>query len=357
MINKGDLLKGMVSRGIYEVHIVPGSPIMFRNKVGDLETFEEGFVLPADTKELVLNILNDVQKAEFVEKNELDFAMTVPGFSRYRFSVFMQRSSISMIIKTYPMKIPTLDELRLHKGIKEIILPLTKGLVLVTGPKGGGKSTTLAAVLNEILAQRPVKMLTVENPMRYMLRNQKGVVCQREIGIDVKDRGLLFDSLTNQSADVIVVDEVSCLKELMTLILLSAGGTIVFLKMISPSITHAVEKLLSMFPPEQMAGARSLIAGALEGGFSQVLCRHTDNKTLIPAMEVYKATNNMRQFIREDKLNQVYQVMGGSGRQLGMTNQEASLKALVKQNSIKEEEAMNKTSRPDEMKKLFASAY
>ena len=221
-------------------------------------SFNKGFNAPVDPQD------RETLRLE-------DFAMTVPGFSRYRFSVFMQRSSISMIIKTYPMKIPTLDELRLHKGIKEIILPLTKGLVLVTGPKGGGKSTTLAAVLNEILAQRPVKMLTVENPMRYMLRNQKGVVCQREIGIDVKDRGLLFDSLTNQSADVIVVDEVSCLKELMTLILLSAGGTIVFLKMISPSITHAVEKLLSMFPPEQMAGARSLIAGALEGGFSSVM--------------------------------------------------------------------------------------
>lgn len=357
MINKAELLKGMLNKGIYEVHIVPGSPVMFRNKVGDLEPLDDGYVLPDDTRKFIADVLSSEQKAEFIEKNELDFAMSVSGLSRYRFSIFMQRSSISVIIRTYPMKIPTFDELRLHKGIKEVISPITKGLVIATGPKGGGKSTTLASLINYILAERPVKVLTIENPARFLFRSQKGIVCQREMDIDIKDRKRVFSTLTNQGADVILVDEVHNMQEAMDLILLSSGGTTVFLKMISPSLTHAIEKIINFFPTELQDNARALIAGALEGGFSQVLCRHTDKKSLIPAMEIYKATNNMRTLLKENKMNQFYQIMGGSGREAGMTNQDASLKALAKQNAITKEEAMLRTCRPEELKKLFASTY
>ncbi len=355
-IDKNELLGGMVANGIYELHLIPGSPVLYRNKVGDIIPLGNDVLSPDDTKEFAGEILSPEQRAEFLNTNEIDCALSVPGQSRYRFSVSMQRSSISVVIRTYPTNIPTFEELRLHKTISEIVRDIQKGLVIVAGPKGGGKSTTLASIINYMLKERPLKILTFENPIRFLFKNQKGVICQREAGLDVKNRSLFFENVINQSADALVVDDVYNLQELNSLLLMSAGG-IVILKMIATSLVPAIERLINMYPVYLQDNARNTIASSLEAGFSQVLCRHTDKKTLIPAMEIYRSSNIMRQHFKDNKLQQVYQVMGGAGREAGMTNQEASLRMLVKNNQISKDEAMLRTSRPDEMKKLFSQAY
>ncbi len=357
MISKGELLKGMIDSDMYEVHIVPGSPIMYRNSIGELEPMIAGNISTNDTKAFIGDLLNGDQKIEFAQNKELDFVVSASGVSRYRFSIAMQRGSISAIIRTYPKKISDFDKLNLHKSVKDIAENIRKGLVIVTGPKGSGKSTTLAAVLDHIISSRPVKILSLENPIKYLFANKKGVIAQREMGIDVKDRALFFQNLVNQSADVLVIDELTNADEALKLLLLAAGGTIVFLKMISPSITNAMDLILNLFPSHLQDSTRSMLATALEAGMSQILCKDVTGKKLLPAMEIYKATNNMRQNIRENKFDLVYQVMGAAGRQEGMTNQEASLRQMEKQNLITKDEALARSSRPDAMKKLFAQAF
>ena len=319
MISKGELLKGMIDSDMYEVHIVPGSPIMYRNSIGELEPMIGGNISTNDTKAFIGDLLNGDQKIEFAQNKELDFVVSASGVSRYRFSIAMQRGSISAIIRTYPKKISDFDKLNLHKSVKDIAENIRKGLVIVTGPKGSGKSTTLAAVLDHIISSRPVKILSLENPIKYLFANKKGVIAQREMGIDVKDRSLFFQNLVNQSADVLVIDELTNADEALKLLLLAAGGTIVFLKMISPSITNAMDLILNLFPSHLQDSTRSMLATALEAGMSQILCKDVTGKKLLPAMEIYKATNNMRQNIRENKFDLVYQVMGAAGRQEGMT--------------------------------------
>ena len=357
MISKGELLKGMIDSDMYEVHIVPGSPIMYRNSIGELEPMIGGNISTNDTKAFIGDLLNGDQKTEFAQNKELDFVVSSSGDSRYRFSIAMQRGSISAIIRTYPKKIADFEKLNLHKSVKDIAENIRKGLVIVTGPKGSGKSTTLAAVLDHMITSKPLKILSLENPIKYLFANKKGVIAQREMGIDVKDRSLFFQNLINQSADVLVIDEVTNADEAMKLLLLAAGGTIVFLKMISPSITNAMDLILNLFPSHLQDSTRSMLATALEAGMSQILCKDVTGKRLLPAMEIYKATNNLRQNIRENKFDLVYQVMGAAGRQEGMTNQEASLRQMEKQNLITKDEALARSSRPDAMKKLFAQAF
>ncbi len=357
MINKGELLRSMLEESRYELHIVPGSPIMFRNPIGELEPINGETISTNDTKSFIGELLNAEQKSEFAQNKEIDFIISASGVSRYRFSVAMQRGSISAIVRTYPKEIADFEKLNLHKSVKDIADNISKGIVLVTGPKGSGKSTTLAAVINHMIAARPIKILSLENPIKYLFANKKGVIAQREMGVDLKDRGLFFQNLINQSADVLIIDELTNPDEALKLMLLAAGGTIVFLKMISPSITHAIELILNLFPSGLQDSMRAMVATSLEAGISQVLCKDVTGKKLLPAMEIYRATNNLRQNIRENKFDLVYQVMGGAGKQLGMANQESSLRLMEKQNLITKDEAMARTCRPDAMTKLFAQPF
>ena len=170
MISKGELLKGMIESDMYEVHMVPGSPIMFRNSVGELEPMMGDTPISTnDTKAFIGDILNGDQKVEFAQNKELDFVISASGVSRYRFSISMQRGSISAIIRTYPKKIADFEKLNLHKSVKDIAENIRKGLVLVTGPKGSGKATTLATILDYMISKRPVKILSLENPIKLIL--------------------------------------------------------------------------------------------------------------------------------------------------------------------------------------------
>lgn len=357
MINRDELLKSMVTKELYEVHMVPGSPLMVRDEMGALKALDNNILSPNDTKTFVGELLNQEQRVEFVEKNELEFALSVPCVSRYRFSVSMQRNSISAILRTYPTKIPTFEELNLHKSIKEIVDTVQKGLIILTGPKGGGKAHTLAAILDYYLSKRACKILTIENPIRFLLKNKTGIICQREMGIDIKSRALAFENLANQAADIIVVDEVMNYDECAKLISLSSGGTIVILKTISASLITALETIINMAPTYIQDSLRGSISLVLEAAISQVMCKHSSGQSFIPAMEIYKSTVNMRQLIKENKLQQVYQIMGSSGREMGMINQEAHMKTMIKKGDITTEEAQIRTSRPDELKKMLASAF
>lgn len=357
MINRDELLKAMVTQGIYEIHMVPGSPLMMRTSLGDLVALDNNTVTPGDTKTFIGELLNAEQRTEFIAKNELELALSVPGVSRYRFSVSMQRNSISAILRTYPNKLPTFEELNLHKSVKEIAETTKKGLILVTGPKGSGKSNTIAAMMDYMLQTRPCKILTIENPIKFLLKNKTGIICQREQGIDIKTRAVAFENLSNQSSDIILMDEVLSYEEMARLITLASGGSIVILKTIASSLTVALENIINLHPVALQESCRLAIANTLEAGISQILCKTSNGKALIPAPEIYKSTVNMRQLIKENKISQVYNIMGSSGREAGMTNQEASLRALIKQGTITQEEAAVRTSKPDELKKMLAAAY
>ena len=357
MINRDELLKAMVSQGIYEVHMIPGSPLMMRTNLGDLVALDNNTVTPGDTKTFIGELLNAEQRTEFIAKNELELALSVPGVSRYRFSVSMQRNSISAILRTYPNKLPTFEELNLHKSVKEISETTKKGLIIVTGPKGSGKSNTIAAMMDYMLQTRPCKILTIENPIKFLLKNKMGIICQREQGIDIKTRAIAFENLANQSADIILLDEVLSYEEMARILTLSSGGTIIILKIISSSLTVAIENIINLYPTSLQDSCRAAIANTLEAGISQILCKATTGKSFVPAPEIYKSTVNMRQLIKENKIAQVYNIMGSSGREAGMTNQEASLRALIKQGSITQDEALARTSKPDDLKKILAAAY
>ena len=357
MINRDELLKAMVSNGIYEVHMVPGSPLMMRNNIGDLVALDNNTVTPADTKTFIGELLNAEQRTEFIAKNEIELALSVPGVSRYRFSVSMQRNSICAILRTYPNKLPTFEELNLHKSVKTIVEETKKGLIIVTGPKGSGKSNTIAAMLDHFLQSRACKILTVENPIKFLLKNKTGIICQREQGIDIKSRELAFENMPNQSADIILIDELTNYEEMSKIITLASGGTIVILKTIAASLIVALENIMNLYPVSLQESVRTAISNTLEAGISQILCKTSIGTNYVPAAEIYKSTVNMRQLIKDNKLPQVYQIMGSSGREAGMANHEASLRALIKQGTITPDEASARTTRPDDLKKLLAAAY
>lgn len=351
-----ELFSLMVERRASHLHVVPGSPIMMR-QANQLSPVDSHVLSPADTAKMANALLTDKQKRIFEEKLEVDFSYSIPGLSRYRVNVFRQRGSIAMVIATNPPSPPTIEELGLPESIKNTATQAQSGLVVICGPKASGKSHTLAAVLNNILETRNVQIVTFENPIDFLHKNKKGVICQREKGTDFRTFENAFNSLRHQACDILVVTEFEEYEVVRNCLNLAAGGNLVIVTAQAPGVQVMLEKILDTFPPHQRQQALSLLSVGLNAIISQTLLVKASGSGLIPAFEILTGAPVVRTYLRDNKLPQIHTFMGTHGREYGMQTQEQALRSLVKKNLITKEEAMAKAVRQEEFKKIMAMVF
>ncbi|MEN6430617.1 MAG: type IV pilus twitching motility protein PilT [Coriobacteriales bacterium] len=341
----------MIERGGSDLHVTVGSPPGIRLR-GELTPVENTKVLtPRDTQAMILNLLSEEQRKRFETELELDFAYSIPGLSRFRANVFQQRNSLGAVFRVIPIEIPTIEELGLPKVCK-FLAERPRGLVLVTGPTGSGKSTTLAAMIDHINETRAVHIITLEDPIEFMHRNKKAYVNQREIGEDTHSFAAALKRVLRQDPDVILVGEMRDLETISAAITAAETGHLVLATLHTTGGPAAVDRIIDVFPPHQQQQVRMQLSGTLEGVLSQVLLRSSDGKSRVLAMEIMLGIPAISNLIREGKTHQMATIIQG-GAQLGMQTLDQHLKTLVSAGRITYEEAMSKAQEPRELAQML----
>lgn len=342
-----DLLRLMLQRGGSDLHITVGSPpgIRQRGEIVSVESMKP--LTPRDTMEMILSLLSEEQRRRFETELELDFAYSIPGVSRFRANVFQQRNSMGAVFRVIPIKIPTMDELALPK-VCRFLADRPRGLVLVTGPTGSGKSTTLAAMINHINETRAQHIITLEDPIEFMHRNKKAFVNQREIGEDTHSFAAALKRVLRQDPDVILVGEMRDLETISAAITAAETGHLVLATLHTTGGPETVDRIIDVFPPHQQQQVRMQLSNTLEGVLSQVLLRSTDGRGRTMAMEIMLGIPAISNLIREGKTHQMETIIQG-GAQLGMQTLDQHLKNLLTAGKITFEEAISKAKNPREL--------
>ena len=342
-----DLLRLMLERGGSDLHLTVGSPPGIRQR-GELIPVENMKPLsPRDTMDMLLSLLSEEQRRRFETELELDFAYSIPGVSRFRANVFQQRNSMGAVFRVIPIKIPTLDDLGLPK-VCRYLAERPRGLVLVTGPTGSGKSTTLAAMVDHINSTRAVHIITMEDPIEFMHRNKKSYVNQREIGEDTHSFASALKRVLRQDPDVILVGEMRDLETISAAITAAETGHLVLATLHTTGGPETVDRVIDVFPPHQQQQVRMQLSTTLEGVLSQVLLRSTDGRSRVLAMEIMLGVPAISNLIREGKTHQMETIIQGSAA-LGMQTLDQHLKTLLTQGKITFDEAISKSKNPREL--------
>lgn len=342
-----DLLRLMLQRGGSDLHITVGSPPGIRQR-GELVPVEDMKPLtPRDTMEMIFSLLSEEQRRRFETELELDFAYSIPGVSRFRANVMQQRNSMGAVFRVIPIKIPTMEELALPK-VCRFLAERPRGLVLVTGPTGSGKSTTLAAMIDHINSTRSLHIITMEDPIEFMHRNKKAFVNQREIGEDTHSFAAALKRVLRQDPDVILVGEMRDLETISAAITAAETGHLVLATLHTTGGPETVDRIIDVFPPHQQQQVRMQLSNTLEGVLSQVLLRSTDGRSRVLAMEIMLGIPAISNLIREGKTHQMDTIIQG-GAQLGMQTLDQHLKNLLSAGKITYEEAIGKAKNPREL--------
>jgi twitching motility protein PilT len=349
-----DLLEQMVARGASDLHLSVGSQpaIRVHGHIQRLEEFEK--LMPDDTQQLLYQILSSEQQKNFEIKRQLDFAYGVPGLARFRVNVYFQRGSLGGAFRLIPEAIKTLEELGLPPSLHELAQK-PRGLVLVTGPTGSGKSTTLASLIDEVNRTRAEHILTIEDPVEFVHRHKKCIVNQREIGFDAPNFAEGLRAALRQDPDVILVGEMRDLETIATALTAAETGHLVLGTLHTQSASSTVDRIIDVFPPAQQEQVRMQIAGALQGIITQALLPTADGKGRIPALEILLPDDASRNLIRQGKVEQIYTIMQ-TGTQRGMQTMEQSLSELTLRHVITLDVALSRSSRPDQLLGLLERA-
>ena len=333
--------------------------ILRKNEGSDLHMLEgqkpkirrHGRLIPLDS-ELVLSrgmiteYLKEICAAQtwkkFLERLDLDFAYTLDENTRFRCNYYHQVHGLGAVFRTIPARILTLEELRLPPVLRTF-MNLRSGLVLVNGPTGAGKSTTLAAILDEINRRDSRYILTIEEPVEFVHQNQKSVFCQREVGLDVRTFAEALRSASRQAVDVILVGEMRDLETISLTLSAAAMGTLVFATLHTNSAVKTVDRIVDVFPPDQHAKARAMLADSLRGICSQLLLRRKDGQGRIPAVEVLLATQGLANSIRDGNTSNIMNIIQG-GRNNGMQLMDDEIEKLFKSGQVSGEEAYLKSA-------------
>jgi twitching motility protein PilT len=346
-----DVLTRMADERASDVHLSPGFPpaMRVRGRIVPLE--EYGRLSPQQTRDTVYSMLNDDQRKRFESRKQLDLAYAVPGVARFRVNCFFQRGSISAAFRRIPHEIPQLGELGLP-AILEDFTRKPRGFVLVTGPTGSGKSTSLAAMMDVINREREEHILTIEDPIEFLHSHKKCVVNQREIGADAEDFALALKSALREDPDVILVGEMRDLETISTALTAAETGHLVFATLHTQSTAQTVDRIIDIFPAEQQGQVRMQLSIALQGIVTQQLIPTADGAGRAVACEVLVPTPAVRNLIREGKTHQIYSALQTSGS-LGMQTMDAHLAQLVRMNRISRKLAEQRASVPEELKRLL----
>ncbi|HEX9402287.1 MAG TPA: type IV pilus twitching motility protein PilT [Anaeromyxobacter sp.] len=353
MANLHQLLKAMVEKGASDLHVTTGSPPQLRID-GKLVPLKTPPLSPVDTKQLSYSILTDAQKHKFEEDSELDLSFGVKGLSRFRANIFMQRGAVAGAFRTIPFKILTFADL----GLPPIVTELAKkprGLILVTGPTGSGKSTTLASIIDKINTDRHEHIITIEDPIEYLHPHKNCLVNQREVGADTQSFKKALKYILRQDPDVVLIGEMRDLETVEAALVISETGHLAFATLHTNSAVQTINRILDVFPPYQQPQVRAQLSFVLEGVLTQNLLPKAGGPGRVLIIEVMVPNTAIRNLIREDKIHQVYSQMQVGQTKFGMQTFNQSLGVAYSKRLITLDEAMARSSDPDELKNILAS--
>lgn len=341
-----DLLRDLVENDASDLHLKAGEPPIYRIH-GDLVRSSKFPKLDnASLQELLLSILNDERRERLNSFKELDLSYQVPRLARFRVNMFWQRRHIGAVFRVIPYKIRTLDELQMPAVCKQLAM-LPRGLILVTGPTGSGKSTSLAAMIHHVNANKRAHVMTVEDPIEYVHRDNLSIINQRELSTDTHSFADALKHVMRQNPDIILVGEMRDLETIKLAITAAETGHLVFSTLHTVDAAQTIDRIVDVFDPEQQAQIRTQLSVTLQGVISQTLLPTKDGKGRVAAFEVLVATPSIRTIIREGKTHQVYHDVQ-TGASLGMQTLDGSLLELLKQGKVDWEHAFAKCSQPQE---------
>jgi twitching motility protein PilT len=348
------LLEQMVARKASDLHITVGTPPAIRVN-GEVVRLDEYAALDAEqTQQLLYRVLSSEQQKQLEIKRQIDFAHSVPGVARFRVNVYFQRESLGGAFRVIPEEIKTLEELGLPASL-HALAELPRGLVLVTGPTGSGKSTTLASVIDEVNRTRAEHILTIEDPIEFVHRHKRCIVNQREIGVDATSFGEGLRAALRQDPDVILVGEMRDLETISTALTAAETGHLVLGTLHTQSAPSTIDRIIDVFPPSQQEQVRIMIAGSLQGVVTQALLPTADGQGRAPALEILLPDDAVRNLIRQGKVEQIYSVMQ-TNTSRGMQTMEQSLAELTLRGVITLETALSRSSRTEQLVGLLERA-
>jgi twitching motility protein PilT len=346
-----ELLKTTVDMLGSDLHVTSNSPPQIRVH-GDLQRLPMPELTPAETKNLVYSVLTDTQKKRFEESMELDFSFGIRGLARFRCNVFNQRGAVAAVYRLIPEKIRSFGEL----GLPAVLTTLSerpRGLVLITGPTGSGKSTTLAAMLDKINAERHSHILTIEDPIEYIHMHKNCVVNQREVHSDTVCFANALRAALREDPDIVLIGEMRDLETVEAALKIAETGHLTFATLHTNSAAQTINRIIDIFPANQQAQIRTQLSLVLEGIVCQALLARADGKGRVCSLEIMIPTPAIRNLIRDDKIHQIYGLMQTGQEKLGMQTQNQSLASLHQRRMISLETAMAASSNRDELQDMI----
>jgi len=349
-LNMRDLLEQMLHRGASDLHITTGQTPKLRVDGALVEVGASGKLSPRETMALAYSILSENQKKRFETEDELDFSFGVQNLARFRGNVYKQRGSVALAIRLIPYEIKTFDELSLPHAVKKLA-ERPRGLVLVTGPTGSGKSTTLAAMIDKINREEKGHILTIEDPIEFVHRHQGCMVNQREIGTDTHSFSAALKYALRQDPDVVLIGEMRDIETIEAALTIAETGHLAFGTLHTNSAAEAVNRIIDVFPANQQSQVRAQLSFSLEGVVTQTLLPCAKGSGRVAAAEVLVCTPAVRASIRDDKVHQIYSIMQ-AGKKHGMQTMNDALYQLVIQGEVRLEDALKRSSDPTELQRM-----
>jgi twitching motility protein PilT len=343
-----DILKVAMKGGASDIHLKAGLPPMFRIDGALVPLKDARRLPPEEISRMAFGIMNNYQKERFKEFNELDLAYGVPGLGRFRVNVFQQRGTIGIVFRVIPFKINTIEQLLLPKVLEKISME-ERGLILVTGTTGSGKSTTLAAMVDHINTHKTIHAMTIEDPIEFLIRDKRSIINQREVGVDTLSFPQALKSALRQDPDVILVGEMRDLETIETALLAAETGHLVMSTLHTLDATETINRIIAVFPPYQQKQIRMQLGAVLRAVISQRLMPRSDGRGRVAALEILIATSRVRELIEDkDRTKEVPDTISQGNISYGMQTFDQALMQLLKKNLITYEEALRQCTNPDD---------
>jgi twitching motility protein PilT len=350
MANMHQLLKAMIEKGASDLHLTTGTPPQLRID-GKLHALKMPPLAPQDTKQLCYSVLTDAQKHRFEESNELDLSFSVQRLSRFRGNIFVQRGNIAGAFRAIPFKILTFEQLNLPPIVAELS-NRPRGLILVTGATGSGKSTTLASIINKINEERHEHIITIEDPIEYLHPHKGCIVNQREVGADTEGFKQALKYILRQDPDVVLIGELRDLETIEAALTVAETGHLCFATLHTNSAVQAINRIVDVFPPYQQSQIRQQLSFVLEGVICQTLLPRANGPGRALAIEVMVPNPAIRHLIRDDKIHQMYSAMQVGQGKYGMQTMNQSLASLVQRRLITLDIALGRSADEQELREL-----
>ena len=348
------LLDEMIERDASDLHITAGDRPKLRVDGDIINSSVEHVLQPRDTLQLAYSVLTENQKKRFEMEDELDFSFGIQNLSRFRGNVFRQRGCVSMVIRQIPFQIKTFDELQLPAVIAQMA-ERPRGMVLVTGPTGSGKSTTLAAMIDKINSERRGHIITVEDPIEFIHRHRTCIINQREVGADTKSFATALKYALREDPDVILIGEMRDLETIQAALTIAETGHLVFATLHTNSAAEAINRIIDVFPSHQQSQVRAQLAFVLEGIVTQTLLPKLSGRGRSMAAEILVVTPAIRSLIRDDKVHQIYSLMQ-SGKKFGMQTLNDSLYQLYVSRQVSADDCVRASSDPNEFLRMIGKS-